>query len=275
MSANGQPTDKTTHIYSTINIEEQFYKYDSNNQFRGDDYSDAFWFYTSLPSIKIGKKKIFTAIEIDMLNKDFYLNDLKINYSYFQRYGLFTGLSLLSNKKYKSVFYIGGGIASDFYSLDSKCGYIQFIYDNHWILNSKLTLGIGILISYNSGSWKDPNPINFLPTLKWNPTSKLNIQINWDNFRVRRYLTKDITGILEVRYDMSFFRTSSNYTLYIENVGASTGLDVHLFSNFFLRLRYKEIFYSNDYILDVNENKRYKANFNGGRTILFSVIYGK
>ncbi len=270
-----QPTEKKTDIYSTVHFEQQIGATNVKSNLKEEISSESFWIYNSFPSIKIGKKKIFSALEIDLLKKDIFSNNKKLNDGIFQRYGLFIGSGLLNSKKQKSAFYIGGGIATDFSRVEKNSHYLHLIYDHHWLISPKFEFGLGVLLTYNSGSWKDPQLINLLPTIKWYPSKKLNILISWDNLKIRQYLTSNITGIMEVRYDMSFFRLTSKETIYFENVNIGTGLDIKLFHNFYMQLRYKEQIYNNDYILNTKNNSKLSFNQSSGRALGFSIVYAK
>lgn len=274
-STLAQPTDRQTDTYATFQITEQFSKEKSSSKLKSETNSDGLWIYSSLPSLNLRKFKIFSAVEIDLLNKDLFLNKEKINEGIFQRYGVFLGTSIMKTEKQKSAIFIGSGIASDFPSLEEKCGYFHLIYDHQWIITSKLKMGMGILISYNNGSWNDPNLINFLPTIKWDPSPKLDIHASWDNLKIRRFLASSITGVIEVRYDMSFFRLQSEYTVFFEDVSLGTGLDLHLSKDYYLRLRYYEMIYNNNYILNTENNSTYNIDQILGRTLSLSVVFAK
>lgn len=270
-----QPTYKSTDIYSTISIEQQFIKQKNDNILKTTPHSEALRIYSSLPAVKIANKKIFTAIEVDLLNKDLFLYEKKLNEGFFQRYGLFIGTGLIKNEKQKSAIYLGGGIASDFPALEKDCGYFHLIYDHGWLISDKLKLGIGLLLSYNIGSWKDPQLVNLLPTLQWSPSDKLNINIAWDSFKIRRFITTEITAVLEARYDLSFFKLTKDYSAYFETVGVAGGFDVNLFKSYYLQLRYKEVLYNNNYIKHNSKNSTHSLNNSEERTISISIVYAK
>lgn len=118
-----QPINKSTDIYTTVSFEQYFSNKNNKKTITTSPTYEGFWLYSSLPKIKIAKKKIFTAIEIDLLNKDLYLNNHKLNEGFFQRYGLFIGTGIIKSEKQKSIIYLGGGLASDFLKIEKKCGY--------------------------------------------------------------------------------------------------------------------------------------------------------
>lgn len=270
-----QSTETRTDIYSIAQFEQQFTKSKTNSELAEELNSESFWIYSSLPSITLGSKKLFTALEIDLLKKDIFQNRKKLNDGIFQRYGLFVGLGLIKSQKQKSAVYAGGGITTDNSKIEHNSQYFHLIYDHHWLISSKFEFGMGILLSYNSGSWKDPHIVNLLPTVKWFASPKLNILISWDNLKVKRYLTSEITGVMEIKYDMSFFKITYNESIFFENVSIGTGLDVKLFNNFYMQIRYKEQIYNNDYIVNTNNNIKLNYYQSSGRALALSIVYAK
>lgn len=266
----GQPTGNKTYDYANFTVEQSFYTSTSSNEFTASPESEAIWVYSSLPSIKILKRKIFSSIEIDILNRNIFLNSKRINEGVFNRYGISIGTSIINNNRHKSGLFISGGIATDFPTVEKGSEYFHLIYNHKVHISPKLAIGLGLLLSYNAGSWKDPYFINLLPILRWSLTSNLDLNINWDNIQFRKTLSNQIVGVLEARYDMSFFKTSNSFSCYFEEVGIGGGLDVRITKSIYMRLRYKEIIYSNKYIK--NSDFNYKLNELNGRSIKLSIV---
>lgn len=150
-----------------------------------------------------------------------------------------------------------------------------FIYDHHWFVSNRLKIGIGLLISYNNGSWRDPQPLNLLPTLKWTPSNRLNVNISWDNIQIRRFITKEIIGVLETRYDLSFFKLYKPYSVYFETISIGGGFDINLFKHYYLKLRFKEVVYNNSYIKYESTNAKHSLSDIDERSISLTIVSAK
>lgn len=209
--------------------------------------NDAFldsWAYIGLPGFRVLKKSVFSAIEIDLMTRHLYYAGDKLNENMLQRYGLFAGMTVIDYGKNRGTAMIGGGVASDFADVGKDAGYVHLIYDHRLLLTDKVIIGLGILFSYHFDSWR--LPINLLPTVRWKVTDKTLVNIGWDNLEVKQLIIPRISLCGEIRYDLSFFRLKNKITYEFETVSAGGGFDYLLGHDFYLRVRYKGVFYKRE-----------------------------
>lgn len=217
-----------------------------------DNAAEALWAYTTLPSLPVGSKSLYIAIEAELFHHEINLNSISQERSLFQRYGLFAGLPVVAFKKQKGSLYASLGVASDFSRLSRRDLYWQLIYDHRFTLSDRLTLGMGILYSYAHGGPKRSNPVNLLPTVRWRFHDRWKLSMNWDNLEIKYFATERLFFVGEGRYDMSWFNLE-NISYQVEDVSLGGGIDLKVASNLFLRVRALKAMYRREILWDDDE----------------------
>ncbi len=262
--------------YATIQFEQLLIKRDDQSHARGDNSLQNIWMYVGLPGFSIAGKNVFTALEFDGIKGELYLHDAKVTSRVLQRYGLFMGITLFDSPAHSGSFMVGSGVATNFSIFNKDVFYYHFIYDHRFILSNSFSFGFGILLSYNLGEFKDPNPINLLPTIRWKITPRTTLKVAWDNLEIKQFFTERIAAVFETRYDLSFFRLNRDLTYTLETVGLGGGMDIWLVKDYYIRLRYKEIVYKNEFLKEHSEKIRFPySDIGAGRTIRLSFVYAK
>lgn len=214
--------------------------------------AEALWAYTSLPSLSVGSKSLYIAIEAELFHHELTFMDIPQERSLFQRYGLFAGLPVVEFKKQKGSLYASLGVASDFSTLSKRDLYWQLIYDHRVTVSNRLTLGMGILYSYAHGGPKRTSPVNLLPTLRWRIHDRWKLSMNWDNMELRYFATERLSFVGEGRYDMSWFNLE-NLSYQVEDVSLGGGVDVKVASNLYVRVRALKGVYRREILWDDDE----------------------
>lgn len=214
--------------------------------------AEALWAYTTLPSLTVGNKSLYIAIEAELFHHDLNLSGVAQERSLFQRYGLFAGLPVVELTKQKGSVYASLGVASDFSRLSRRDLYWQLIYDHRITISDRLTVGMGILYSYAHGGPKRSNPINLLPTLRWRFHDRWKLSMNWDNLELRYFATERLSFVGEGRYDMSWFNLEE-VSYQVEDVSLGGGVDLKVASNLFLRVRALKGMYRREILWDDDE----------------------
>jgi hypothetical protein len=156
----------------------------------------------------------------------------------------------------------GTGIASDFSSPGINDMYLHLIYEHRYRFSDSFALGLGILVMNNFGTWHFP--FNLLPRLSWHITSRTHLRVAWDIVELKQFLSENLSVSAEARYDMSFFHINANIPYEFITVGAGGGFDMWLFRNFYVRVRYKELFYRNENVSISDGNDIGSATQRGG-----------
>jgi hypothetical protein len=236
-------TLKMRDDYITASFEHYFSAPIHGDSLTADASFKNAWAYMGLPGFRVATKNVFSAIELDVVERAIAYGPQKLTgaRTIMQRYGVFTGMTIIDNPGNKGSVLAGAGVASDFSVRDPDIWYLHLIYDHRFILSENLTIGAGILFQYHFDAWR--MPINLLPTIKWRIGPRTQFQVAWDNAQIKQYLFSRTTGVLELRYDLSFFRLRDKLSYELETVAAGMGADVHLGGNFFMRLRYKNLVY--------------------------------
>jgi hypothetical protein len=234
--------------YITVGIEQFFGVAVSSDSLKADRQFQNLWAYAGLPGLRIASKSIFSAVEIDLLNRAVDFNGARLNSTttLMQRYGIFAGMTIIDRPNQRGSLMAGAGVAGDFGHGDSRLGYCHLIYDHRFIVSDRLTLGLGILFQYHFDEWR--SPVNFLPTVKWRISPRSQLQVAWDNLEIRRSLFARTVAVAELRYDLSFFRLRDRLSYEFETVGIGGGCDIRLGRDLFLRLRYKEIVFGREIV---------------------------
>lgn len=239
---------------------------------KSSDHIELFWVYSTLPSISIGKKSFYLAIEAELFHRQLNLNGFAQERPTLQRYGLFGGVPVIEGGKSTGSVFLGLGLASDFTTLSSKDLYWQIIYDHRVTLSPKLTIGMGILYSHTLGAPKKSSPVNLLPTLRWRMHDRLKLSMNWDNLEFRYFLTERIALVGEGRYDMSWFHCR-DFAYQREDVSAGGGIDIKIAKSLFLRGRAYRGLYSREIIWNKEREDIYVPDDGAGFIARFTLSY--
>ena len=232
----------------------------------------AWWLYATLPGFRILSKEVFWAVELDGMVRDIREGNASLSDSPFQRYGLFTGVTLIEKAGHTGSFLAGAGVAGELSDPDFDDSYVHLIYEHRYRISRNLTLGLGVLAMNNFGEWQ--SPLNLLPYLSWHISERKRFRIAWDVVEFKQFLTERISTSAEVRYDMSFFRIDSRIPYELETVAVGGGPDIWLFRHFYLRLRYKELLYRNE-TLELPGGTEVTSERRRGRSVKVQVVYGK
>ncbi len=227
--------------YLTASGEHYFGGNVSGDSLNADGTFQDLWIYAGLPSFTIAGKKVFSAVEADLLHRQITYNGAPLNGSphLFHRYGIFAGVTLFTPPGQKGSFMVGPGIATDFSKVNDRIGYLHLIYDHRFTVSKKLTIGLGIVAQYHFDAWRVP--LNLLPTLRWDINPQTKLAINWDNLQLSRRIFPRTLVVGELRYDLSFFRSRDRLSYELETVSAGGGFDVRLGKRSRLRIRYQEL----------------------------------
>jgi|WetSurMetagenome_2_1015567.scaffolds.fasta_scaffold185913_2 hypothetical protein len=234
--------------YITASFEQYFSAPVGADSFSAKAAFQNAWAYVGLPGLSVLHKNVFSAVELDFIDRAISHGPKPLNDrgAIMQRYGLFAGATIFDNPGSKGSIMAGGGVASDFSVNDGNIWYLHLIYDHRFVISENLTIGVGVLFQYHFDAWR--MPINLLPTIKWQIGPQTQFQVAWDNAEFKQHLFSRVTGIAEVRYDLSFFRLRDKLSYELETVAAGAGADIHLAGNYFLRLRYKNLMFRREII---------------------------
>jgi hypothetical protein len=255
--------------YLTASGGQYFTEKVSVDSFTTDKSFQNFWLYAGLPSFSIAGKKIFSAVEIELMHRQitFAGNPLHDPSVLFQRYGLFAGVRLIDRPRQKGSLMAGPGIATDFTEVSTGIGYLHLIYDHRFTFSDKLQIGLGIVFQYHFDAWR--SPVNLLPTVKWQIAPHTQLDVTWDNLQLKQGIFKRTMAVGEVRYDLSFFRSRNRLSYELETVSAGGGFDIQVSRRYSVRMRYQELVMHREII---RRNGGALVDVIGGRGRLLRVV---
>lgn len=263
-----------SYSYATMSVEHLSGSGIATGNFDAESSFQAWWSYVSFPGISVATRKIFLAAEIDGMDRRLVYQGERINGMTMTRIGIFGGTVLWKGAKHRGALMAGTGVASDFISLHRDAAYLHLIYNHRFTVSKRLQWGLGVLVMCNSGRWQQNPPFNLLPSCKWTITPTTFLSVNWDNAQLKQYVSKRVALVGDVRYDFSFFRLDNDISTEFETVAAGGGVDVWVVNDIYVRLRYKQLVYRNEYLgqdgtVLVNENVA------GGRAIKLLLVYAR
>jgi hypothetical protein len=260
----------------TVNAEQTFATAIVDDSLGADQAFQTFWAYVSLPGFRVLGKNVFTAIEVDLMNRSLDWGGKAITSGVMQRYGAFAGITLIETEKQRGSFLVGGGVASDFADVNARSAYCHLIYDHRFLISDRFTFGIGILVAYELGHWGNVfgMPVNLLPSLTWNIAPRTILKAAWDNLTFEQGIFARTSLFAELRYDLSFYQLERETRYGFQSVAACGGVNVRVAGNYFVRVRYKELLFKQDY-LDRSGHAEVLASDGRGRAIGLSFVYAK
>jgi hypothetical protein len=182
-----------------------------------------FWSYTGFYRIPAGPLTLYPALECNVMSRNIINFPVSFSSNRFILAGAPFVLQLINNPNQQSFIFVEPGIATPLTLLTRNAFFCHAIADYRFISSDRLTVGIGILVSYNNGAFKTP-PVNLLPYLDWKAGNNFSVEIKWDHLSLVYGLTPKLKIRSETRYDLMFSALSDTCAYQWETVGAGLGL---------------------------------------------------
>ena len=181
-----------------------------------------FWSYTVFDRIPAGPLKLYPALECNVMSRNIIDFPVSFSSNRFIQAGAPFIIRLIDTPKQQSFVFVEPGIATTLMLLTHNAFFFHVIADYRFIQSDRLAGGIGILVSYNNGSFKTP-PVNLLPYLDWKARNDFSIEIKWDHLSLVYALTPELKVRSETRYDLMFSALSDTSAYQWETVGTGLG----------------------------------------------------
>jgi hypothetical protein len=207
--------------YGTYTLETRT----TNNTAHADGFAQLpvlFWSYTGFDRIPAGPLKLYPALECNVMSRN--IIDFPVSFSSkrFIQAGVPFVVRLIDIPKQQSFVFVEPGIATPLTLLTRNAFFCHIIADYRFTQSDRVTVGIGILVSYNNASFKTP-PVNLLPYLDWKARKDFSVEIKWDHLSLVYALTPGLKVRSETRYDLMFSALSDTSAFQWETVGTGLG----------------------------------------------------
>lgn len=208
--------------YGTYTLETRT----TNRTAHADDFARLpvlFWSFTGLNHIPAGPLTLYPALECNVMSWN--ITDFPISFSSnrFIQAGVPFIIQLIDIPNQQSFIFVEPGIATPLTLLTRNAIFCHIIANYRFIQSDRLTVGIGILVSYNNAAFKTP-PVNLLPYLDWKAKNNLSVEIKWDHLSLVYVLSPELKMRSETRYDLMFSSLSDTSAYQWETVGTGLGL---------------------------------------------------
>ncbi len=182
-----------------------------------------FWSYTGFNRILAGPLKLDLALECNVMSWNIIDFPVSFSSNRFIQTGVPFVIQLIDIPNQQSFIFIEPGIATPLTLLTRNAFFCHVIADYRFIQSDRLSVGIGILVSYNNAAFKTP-PVNLLPYLDWKARNDFSVEIKWDHLSFVYVLTPGLKMRSETRYDLMFSALSDTSAYQWETVGTGLGL---------------------------------------------------
>ncbi len=182
-----------------------------------------FWSYTGFDRISAGPFKLDLALECNVMSRNKIDFPVSFSSNRFIQAGVPFVIQLIDFPHQQSFIFVEPGIATPLTLFTRNAFFYHVIADYRFIRSDRLTMGIGILVSYNNGAFKTP-PVNLLPYLDWKARNDFSVEIKWDHLSLVYVLAPKLQMRSETRYDLMFSALSDTSAYQWETVGTGLGL---------------------------------------------------
>ncbi len=195
--------------------------------------------FSFFPLTSLAGHDLMGSAEFSVLPRNFYNQDIALNGSVLQSYGLGLGYQSMFSDNQVGFVYGLFGIDGDMAGMGSKNIYGDLSYTHKWNLTRRLILGAGIDLHFY---FRDFFPYPLI-LLDWQVAEHTKIKANFDTGEIKQFLSKQFNVFLGAQYDIFHYGFSNDYGYVSESTSSMVGVEYCISQNVFARLSAKKPFW--------------------------------
>ncbi len=223
----------------------------------------------AFPAGKIGGHQLFGTFKSTVINRDIMYDNTRLNDGALRRFWLSGGGVVMETPKQSGVVVVGLGVNSDFADLGLMDFNTEWIYIHSFRVNSTFNWGVGLDLQQYFHKY-EPYPLIFVD---WKLSDKTKLKWDADFLELHQFVSSRFCLTAGVRFNLEFFALKQNADYEYNSMGLETGLQYALGSDFYLRLKYKELVWGQE-TMGLPNGIHHTQRIGTGRSLRLNVVYG-